>query len=179
MTTVGPQTFTHALLVYDNDSNGFGGPLDMTGPEVGQVRYFQEGNGSLHVRIELNFGQPNTTYDVFLTCGPSHDLACGFSAIDTLTTDAVGFGVSVTTVSIAVLQAPPFGPGYRSDHIDLIQVNDPRSILTAGAINYFVCTREGTPRPQEGERERVMKGEGDPSKVQAQARQGDPAATHA
>lgn len=179
MTTVGPQTFTRVLLVYDNDSNGFGGPLDMTGPEVGQVRYFQDGSGSLHVRIELNFGQPNTTYDVFLTCGPSHALACGFSAIDTLTTDAMGFGASGTTVAIAVLQAPPFGPGYRSDHIDLIQVSNPSSVLTAGAINYFVCTREGTPDAPEGERERVTTGEGDPTKVQAQVRQSDPVATQA
>jgi hypothetical protein len=173
MPTVGPQTFTNVPIVYDSDSNGLGGPLDMNGPEIGRVRYSRDGAGGLQVRIELEFGHPNTSYTVFLVCGPSHGLACGFTAIDTLVTNALGTGASGTTVPVAALQAPPFGPGYRTDHIDLLDGvgNLAQGALTAGAINYFVCTKEGTPPPRE-EARRVTSGEGDP--LGAQVRDRDP-----
>jgi hypothetical protein len=146
MTVVGPITSTQVSVVYDNDTGGFGGPADMTGPEIGRVSYSQPGD-DLQLRIDLDFAQPNTTYQVFLVCGPAHAVGCGFTTIGTLTTNAVGAGATGVTVPFAVLQAAPYGPGYRTDHIDLMQkVGDlSKGFLTAGAINYFVCTREGVP----------------------------------
>jgi hypothetical protein len=65
---VGPIKETHVQLAYDTDSGGFGGPLDMRGPLVGEVTYVQPG-GNLGIRINLEFGQPNTKYEVFLSVG--------------------------------------------------------------------------------------------------------------
>ena len=113
MTVVGPNTATQVPVVYDSDNNGFGGPADMAGPEIGQVIYSQPGD-NLQVQINLDFGQPNTTYQVFLVCGPAHALGCGFTVIGTLTTDATGAGTTGITVAVAVLQAAPYGPGYRN-----------------------------------------------------------------
>jgi hypothetical protein len=142
MPTVGPTKETHVLVVYDTDSGGFGGPGDMKGPEIGEVQYTQPA-GNLVLRITLEFGQPNTTYRVFLVCGPAHSAACGFITIGNLPTNAVGAGSVNINVPAAVLQNPPFGPGFRNDHLDLLRgVGDlSRGALTAGAINYFVCRR--------------------------------------
>src|SRR5215831_12929781 len=121
MTVVGPITSTTVPMVYDSDSGGFGGPLDMNGPVVGSVSYKQTNADDLHISIALDFGQPNTRYEVFLTCGPAHALACGFRGIAVLTTDAVGAaGNTSATVPFGVLEAAPFGPGYRTDHLDLL-----------------------------------------------------------
>src|SRR5215467_1800050 len=108
-TKVGPVTTTNVLMVYDSDNNGLGGSTDMIGPEIGTVKYKQGAAGSLTLTLHTDFGQPNTTYNISLTCGPSHALACGF----------------------------------RTDHVDLIggAVN---SVLTAGAINYFVPCAAGS-----------------------------------
>src|SRR5678816_3361886 len=92
MTLVGPITTTIVPMVYDGDSGGFGGPLDMNGPVVGSVGYKQTNADNLDISITLEFGQPNTKYEAFLTCGPAHALACGFLGIAVLTTDAVGAG---------------------------------------------------------------------------------------
>ena len=91
-TKVGPQKVTSVLMVYDSDSNGFGGSADMIGPEIGRIKYQQNNSGGLNLGLHTDFAQPNTTYQVFLTCGPSHALACGFIAQGTLTTDATGIG---------------------------------------------------------------------------------------
>jgi hypothetical protein len=135
----------------------------MNGPEIGRVRYSRDSAGGLEVRLELEFGHPNSKYDVFLVCGPAHALGCGFTAIDVLVTNAVGAGSSGTVVPVGVLQAPPFGPGYRTDHLDLLEGvgNLTKGLPTAGAVNYFVCTREGTPHDDVAA-ERVTSGEGDP-----------------
>jgi len=140
---VGPIKETHVLLAYDTDSGGFGGPLDMRGPLVGEVTYVQP-SGNLGIRINLEFGQPNTKYEVFLVCGPAHNAACGFISIGTLATDAAGAGAFGVSVPAAVLLAPPFGPGFRNDHLDLLAAvgNLKAGAITAGAINYFVCKRE-------------------------------------
>lgn len=141
MPTVGPVKETNVPMVYDSDSAGFTAPGDMRGPEVGSVSYTQSANGSLQLRIKVEFAQVSTKYQVFLVCGPSHALACGFVTIGTLTTNAAGSGAATINVPVAVLQSPPFGPGFRNDHLDLIG-DDPRtSILSIGAINYFVCRR--------------------------------------
>jgi hypothetical protein len=139
---VGPIKETHVLLAYDTDSGGFGGPADMRGPLVGEVAYVQPG-GNLGIRINLEFGQPNTKYEVYLVCGPAHSAACGFITIGTLATNAVGAGGAGFNVPAAVLQSPPFGPGFRNDHIDLLVGvgNLKAGGITAGAINYFVCKR--------------------------------------
>lgn len=141
MPTVGPVKDTNVPMVYDSDSAGFTAPADMRGPEVGRVSYTQSANGSLQLRITVEFAQVSTKYQVFLVCGPSHATACGFVTIGTLTTNAAGSGAAAISVPVAVLQGSPFGPGFRNDHLDLIG-NDPRtSVLSIGAINYFVCRR--------------------------------------
>jgi hypothetical protein len=140
MPLVGPIKDTNVPIVYDTDSGGFGGPLDMRGPEIGNVRYAQPG-GNLALRITLEFGQPNTKYQVFLVCGAAHSASCGFTVIGSLATNAAGAGAAGITVPVAVLQNPPYGPGFRNDHIDLLAGvgNLSKGGLTAGAINYFVC----------------------------------------
>lgn len=146
--TVGPQTETQVPVVYDSDSGGFGGPLNMDGPQVGVTAYSEPGN-NLHIKLTIQYGQPNTKYEVFLVGGPSHATATGFIAIGTLLTNAAGTGANGFTVPHATLVAPPFGAGYRTDHIDLLQgVGDlSRGDLTAGAINYFVCREKSQPAP--------------------------------
>jgi hypothetical protein len=143
MPTVGPIKETNVLAIYDSDSGGFGGAIDMRGPEIGSVAYSQPG-GNLLLKIKIEFGQPSTTYRAFLTCGPAHNMACGFITIGSLATNAAGAGAAAITVPAAVLQSPPFGPGFRNDHLDLLRnVGDlSKGVLVAGAINYFVCRRQ-------------------------------------
>jgi hypothetical protein len=140
---VGPQLTTNVPLIYDTDSNGFGGGADMVGPVIGSVSYRQGSDGRLNVVLHADFAQPNTTYQTFLVCGPSHALACGFTTVGNLTTNAAGMGNESLTVSLAKLQAAPYGCGYRTDHIDLIG-GSLSSTLAAGAINYFVPCASGT-----------------------------------
>ncbi|PYP83554.1 MAG: hypothetical protein DMG65_24140 [Candidatus Angelobacter sp. Gp1-AA117] len=137
---VGPMPETQVPVVFDSDTNGFGGPLDMIGPQVGLIAYSEPG-GNLHIRVNIEFAFPSTTYEVFLVGGPAHNVSTGFIVIGTLVTDAVGSGSGSYTVGHATLLAAPFGPGYRTDHIDLLHaVGDlSKGTLTAGAINYFVC----------------------------------------
>jgi hypothetical protein len=141
---VGPTTSTTVPIAYDTDAGGFGGPLDMGGPLVGTVTYSQGPAGELVLRVDLEFGQPSTTYDIFLVGGPSHAMSTGFVVIGALGTDAVGAGSAGAAVPHGVLAAGPFGPGYRTDHVDLLAgVGDlGKGALTAGAINYFVCREQ-------------------------------------
>jgi hypothetical protein len=99
--------------------------------------------------------------------GPSHATATGFIGIGALITNAVGAGSAAFTVAHGTLLAPPFGPGYRTDHIDLLhRVGDlSRGFLTAGAINYFVCREKdqpGHPTLSISEAHKGAVGEGDP-----------------
>jgi hypothetical protein len=153
MPTVGPITTTTVPIVYDTDNNGLGGPLNMAGATIGNVTYHQEPDGSLVLAFTLEFAQPNTRYTVYFVCGPAHALGCGFVSLGTLSTDAVGAASTTITVPFTNLQNAPFGPGYRNDHIDLLQEGAPlRSSLAAGAINYFVCaSREGLAQPEHTE----------------------------
>ncbi len=164
MPTVGPQTSTIVSIVYDTDSGGFGGPADMTGPAIGNLSYRQDSADDLNLAVAIDFGQPNTVYRVFLVCGPSHALACGFRDVGTLSTNAVGQGNATFTVPFPVLHGPPFGPGYRTDHIDLLRTAGDLSkgLLTAGALNYFVC------------RQRTGQPEAEPAEDERQATTGDP-----
>jgi hypothetical protein len=164
MTTVGPITSTIVPLAYDSDSVGFGGPVDMTGPAIGTVSYHQDAADDLSLTIALEFGQPSAVYQVFLVCGPSHALGCGFRVIGTLPTNVVGQGATTMVVPFPVLHAAPFGPGYRTDHLDLlVGVGDlSKGVLTAGALNYFVC------------RERVGQAAAQLTGAQSQSATGDP-----
>ncbi len=146
MPIVGPQTETQVPVVYDTDSGGFGGPLDMNGPQIGVTAYSEPGD-NLHIKLTIEFGQPNTRYEVFLVAGPSHAAATGFIAIGTLSTNAQGAGAAAITVPQATLLAAPFGAGYRTDHLDLLKGlgDESRGALTAGAINYFVCREKEQP----------------------------------
>ena len=164
MPTVGPQTSTIVSIVYDTDSGGFGGPADMTGPAIGNLSYRQDNADDLNLAVAIEFGQPNTVYQVFLVCGPAHALSCGFRVIGRLSTNAVGQGNATFTVPFPVLHGPPFGPGYRTDHIDLLRTAGDLSkgLLTAGALNYFVCTQ------------RVGQPQAEPAAEERQATTGDP-----
>jgi hypothetical protein len=144
-TPVGPITETRLLVVWDTDDRGVGGPFDMNGPRIGTVRYSQRPSDTLVLNIRLVFAHPQTTYQVFLVCGPSHDESCGFITIGELATDEAGMGEGQFVVPSQQLQAPPFGPGYRTDHIDLLreELDFSRGAPTAGALNYFV---QGPPR---------------------------------
>ena len=163
MPSVGPTRETHVSVVYDSDSGGFGGPGDMNGPLVGTVAYKEPG-GNLNIKIDIEFAQPGTKYQVFLVGGPSHALGTGFITIGTLATDAVGAGSGTFTVAHATLLAAPFGPGYRTDHLDLLQgAGDlQKGLLTAGAINYFVCRETGQPGHAAAEAHKGAVGKGDP-----------------
>ncbi|CAN5115770.1 hypothetical protein BH18ACT4_BH18ACT4_08280 [soil metagenome] len=60
-----------------------------------------------------------------------------FVELADFSTDASGQGAATYVLPVATLQAPPFGCGYRTDHIDLI--DEPgNEVLAAGAINYYV-----------------------------------------
>lgn len=119
-TKVGPQMSTSVLVVYDKDTNGFGGATDMVGPEIGSVKFTQGALGALTLTLHTDFAQPNITYNISLTCGPSHALACGFITQGTLTTNATGVGNVSDTFTLATLRGASFGCGYRTDHVDLI-----------------------------------------------------------
>ena len=169
MPTVGPIKDTRVPMVYDSDSAGFAAPADMRGPEVGRVSYTRSATGNLQLKISVEFGQINTKYTVYLVCGPAHATACGFITIGTLATNAAGAGSLGVSVPVGVLQNAPFGPGYRTDHLDLIG-SDPRtSILSIGAINYFVCRRAaGAAAAAEAETPAGMEtGSGDPLEKKA------------
>ena len=180
MTTppVGPVTSTTVPLAFDRDGVGFGGPLDMRGPLVGTVTYDQGPAGELRLRIDVEFGHPDTTYDVFLVGGPAHSMATGFVVVGSVGTDAVGAGGTGVNVSHALLAAAPFGPGYRTDHIDLLAgVGDLNAgALTAGAINYFVCKDKphGTQRGLGATVEDVKAEQGDPLGAHVERSGGDP-----
>jgi hypothetical protein len=136
----------------------------MNGPIIGSVGYQQDAADDLNLTISVDFGQPNSVYQVFLVCGAAHALGCGFRFVGRLATDAVGRGTRAIVVPFAELEAAPFGAGYRTDHLDLLEgVGDlNKGILTAGALNYFVC------------RERVGHPQAEIPEAEAKAEAGDP-----
>jgi hypothetical protein len=150
MATVGPKLNTTVPLVYDTDDRGLGGPLNMDGPIVGEVAYHQDGADNLILEVRLDYGIPGRKLEVFFVGGPAHALATGFVTIGSLVTNGAGFAAGVFPVPHPTLVAAPFGPGFRTDHLDILEgVGDLRGgTYTAGAINYFVCRERsatGTP----------------------------------
>jgi hypothetical protein len=84
-----------------------------------------------------------------------------------------GSGSVALVVPATVLLAPPFGPGARADHIDILGFASvlTTGVLVAGAVNYFVCRRRElqpsaavTPEAQPERRS----GDGDPLDLIAQ-----------
>src|SRR5258708_21984910 len=90
MPIVGPIMSTTVQLVYDSDSGGFGGPVDMDGPVVGRVSYQQDGADSLDLRIAVEFRQPHSVYQVFLTAGPAPASAHRYRDVGKLVTNRLG-----------------------------------------------------------------------------------------
>ena len=63
-------------------------PVDSSGPTgFGFVNYNKNEAGDLRVVAVVKNAAPNTTYDVFLVCGPTHATACGFVELGTVTTN--------------------------------------------------------------------------------------------
>jgi hypothetical protein len=150
---VGPITETQIPVVWDTDDRTIGGPPDMNGPRIGTVQYSQRFDGSLVLEIRLVFAHPLTTYQVFLVCGPSHDQACDSVTLGVLTTDGAGTGQAGFQIPVFALQFPPFRPGYRTDHIDLLQGTGDftKGVLAAGAVNYYVPEAGGLPGSARGQ----------------------------
>ena len=146
MPIVGPIKETNVPMVYDTDDRGVGGPADMNGPQIGITAYSEPGD-NLHLQLTVEFARPSTKYEVFLTAGPSHALAMGFIGVGVLATNAAGAGNGTFTVPHATLLAPPFGAGYRTDHIDLLRAAGDLTggVLVTGAVNYFVCSQREKP----------------------------------
>ena len=88
--------------------------------------------------MSLQFGYPLTTYDLFLTAGPSHELATiGSLQIDAFTKDADGVGKRTIAVPVEDLRSIG-GAGYHTDHLDAQARKSLTSFFVAGALNYFV-----------------------------------------
>ena len=69
--------------------------VDSIGPTgFGFVNYNKNAAGELRMVVALKNAAPSTTYHIFFTCGPTHDTACGFVDIGTLTTNGQGNGNS-------------------------------------------------------------------------------------
>ncbi|MDR7274420.1 hypothetical protein [Catenuloplanes atrovinosus] len=161
MPVVGPDVFTTVPLIYDSDDRGFAGPADMDGPVVGTLRFRLRPGGELDLEFALEYGHPNIRYDVALTAGASHDLGSGWVQVGILTTGPDGRGSAAISVPPGVLRQPPFGPGSRTDHVDIIEFGKlfTAGAFAAGAVNYVVCP--GDVRPRDAAIEH--RGTGDPT----------------
>jgi hypothetical protein len=117
-------------------------PVDMQGPTgFGFINYNQDSEGNLRAVTSLKNADPNTTYHIFLVCGPTHATACGFIDIGTLTTDDQGNGNSgAIVIPVGTLQTAPFGSGARTDHIDLIggAGNLSNGVYATSNVNYMI-----------------------------------------
>ena len=118
-----------------NDCGGFGpgGACDNTGVAAGFVTFEQDATGALTIDVTLRGARPETTYLIALNCGPTIALACGYVFVGAVTTNTAGNGRSGdVVVSVATLQAAPFGSGQRSDEITMV-VHD--GDLSAGGFD--------------------------------------------
>jgi hypothetical protein len=128
--------------IFQDCSTGCAEAIDMAGPTgFGHVNFNQDETSALRVVVSLKNAAPNTTYTIYLVCGPTHAVACGFISIGTLTTNGVGNGnSSAIIVPLSTLQGSPFGSGSRTDHIDLISPSGPAGggVYAVGSVNYVV-----------------------------------------
>jgi hypothetical protein len=128
--------------IFQDCSTGCAEAIDMAGPTgFGFVNFNQDETSALRVVVSLKNAAPNTTYTIYLVCGPTHAVACGFISIGTLTTNGVGNGnSSAIIVPLSTLKDSPFGSGSRTDHIDLgAGVGDlSAGFYAVGGVNYVV-----------------------------------------
>src|SRR5262249_33979824 len=111
-------------------------PTDFQGPSgFGFINFNQDDTGVLRLTIAVKGGSPNTTYTVFLVCGPTHDLSCGFIPIGSVTKNGVGNGNTTIHIDVATLQSLQ-GSGAATDHVDMIGTDG--SVLVAGGINFTI-----------------------------------------
>ena len=123
---------------------------DMVGPPDGTVSYSQDLSSEvLTIELEVLTALPSTEYKVFLVCGATHALSCGFNTVHTFTTDALGH--AATSFSVLPSQFPSQTPeegcgSVRSDHIDVLKGSGDTTagLWAATPINYFVpCSGGG------------------------------------
>lgn len=127
-------------IVYDTQlakAAPFGGPLDMNGPVVGTLTSTTTST-ALNLNVVVNWGQPRSTYRVYMNCGATHATSTCFAQIGTLTVSKTGSGTGNYSIPLATLRCAPFGAGARTDHVDLISSQNVDSSLAAGPIAYTV-----------------------------------------
>ena len=133
--TVAPAGTTVPLV--DDCGGAAGGACDNLGPPVGSVSYTKTSAGALQFTFSVTGAAANTTYNVFLVCGPTHAAVCGAHQVGTLTTDSAGNASPVITASAATLQRLHPTPGAHTDHLDLVPPGDGvLSTTPTGPITY-------------------------------------------
>lgn len=116
--TVAPAGTVVPLI--DDCGGAAGGACDNIGPPVGSVSYTKTSAGALQFTFTVTGAAANTTYAVWLVCGPTHAAVCGAQQFGTLTTDSSGNANAVITASAATLQLLHPAPGTHTDHLDLV-----------------------------------------------------------
>jgi subtilisin family serine protease len=91
----------------------------------GYVQYEDLPGASIRIQVEMRGVPTNASYTAYLVCGGSHEVACGYISIGTVTTDADGSSSATFTVT------NPF-TGSEDEHIDL---GGPDGFYTAGPIS--------------------------------------------
>lgn len=127
-------------LVYDTQGNKgapFGGPADMNGPTVGTVNVSVT-SSALVLAIDIDYGQPRSTYRVYLNCGPTHAASTCFGQIGTITVDRLGQAVRTFSVQFSALRCGAWGSGARTDHLDMVGSDAAGSTLVAGNVSYTI-----------------------------------------
>lgn len=125
-----------------------GNPLDMQGPGgQGFVNYNQDDSGDLRVVVHMmKSGAPNSTYTVFLVCGPGgigtpHSESCGFTNLGSLSTNGKGNATSEFTIpkctADALISGNAFTTGQQA-HIDILKAAGDQSLggFVATALDF-------------------------------------------
>jgi hypothetical protein len=137
--SAGPNT---KLDLVQDCSTGCPEAIDMAGPTgFGFVNYNQDNSGVLRLLVSLKNAEPNATYNIYLTCGPTHDTACSFVDVGSVTTNGQGNGTSANIiVPLSTLQSSPLGSGARTDHLDILSEAGPAAAgsYVAANLNYTV-----------------------------------------
>jgi hypothetical protein len=129
-------------LVYDTQSKKgapFGGPADMNGPVVGKVTSSVTAS-ALVLEVDIDYGQPRSTYTLFLNCGPTHATATCNGRLGTIAVNKLGQALVTFSVQFSSLRCTAFGTGARNDHLDLVGSDAAGSTLVAGPITYTIPT---------------------------------------
>ena len=128
-------------LVNDCGESDPASACDNAGTTAGFVKFEQDDTGGLNIDVMLHGARPETSYRVFLTCGPTIAQSCGFIQIGTVITNAAGIGRSDDmVVPVATLQAKPFGSGQRADEITIVREVGDRSAGAFDQVTPFTYT---------------------------------------